>query len=248
MIGDGLFERFACDAVFGMHNRPGLAVGKFAIRGGPAMAGAAFFDIAIRGRGAHGARPESGIDPIIAASHLATALQTIVSRNLRPSEAAVVSVTRFHAGEAYNVIPEKAVIGGTVRAFAGDAFKLIEERMQRLAEGVAGGFGADAETEFRLLFPPLVNDASETRFIADTAAELVGAANVNRDSPPVMASEDFSQMLECRPGAYIWIGNGDSPESCQVHHPGYDFNDAALPYGASLFARLAERKLSPAAR
>jgi amidohydrolase len=247
MVEDGLFERFPCDAVFGMHNRPGLAVGKFMIRSGPMMAGGAFFDIAIRGRGAHGARPESGIDPVVAASHVAAAIQTIVSRNVRPTEAAVVSVTRFHAGAAYNVIPEKAVIGGTVRAFEEATLKLIAERMRQVAEGVAGGLGATAETDFRTLFLPLVNYAVETRFIADAAAELVGAENVDRDGRLIMASEDFSFMLERCPGAYIAIGNGDEPNRSEVHQPGYDFNDAALPIGASLFARLAERKLAPAA-
>jgi amidohydrolase len=246
MVEDGLFDRFACDAVFGMHNRPGLAIGKFMIRSGPMMAGGGFFDIAIRGRGAHGARPESGVDPVVAASHVAAAIQTIVSRNVRPTEAAVVSVTRFHAGEAYNVIPELAVIGGTVRAFEEATLSLIEQRMRQVAEGVAGGLGATAETDFRPLFPPLVNDAAETRFIADAAAELVGADNVDRNGRLIMASEDFSYMLNRRPGAYIAIGNGEGPNRCEVHQPGYDFNDAALPIGASLFARLAERKLSPA--
>ena len=243
MVKEGLFDRFQCDAIFGMHNAPGLGVGKFAIRTGPMMAGGGFFDITVVGRGAHGARPESGVDPVVAASHIAAALQTIVSRNVRPVDTAVVSVTRFHAGDAYNVIPERAVIGGTVRAFDGATLALIEQNMRRIASGVAGGLGASAELDFRSLFPPLVNDAAETAFIADAAAELVGADNVDRDSALVMASEDFSYMLNRRPGAYIRIGNGDEPGACQVHNPGYDFNDAILPHGASLFARLAERKL-----
>jgi amidohydrolase len=245
MVKDGLFERFPCETIFGMHNRPGLAVGKFQIRTGPMMAGGAYFDIAITGKGAHGARPESGIDPVIVASHITTALQTVVSRNVRPLDTAVLSVTQIHAGDAYNVIPEQAFIRGTVRAFDANIMALIEQNMGRIASGVASGFGATAELDFRALFPPLVNDAAEAEFIADTAAGLVGAENVNRNGNPVMASEDFSYMLNQRPGAYIQIGNGDAAGGCEVHNPGYDFNDAALPFGASLFVRLVERKLPP---
>ena len=243
MVKDGLFERFPCDTIFGMHNRPGLAVGKFQIRTGPMMAGGAYFDIAITGKGAHGARPEAGIDPVIVASHITTALQTVVSRNVRPLDTAVLSVTQIHAGDAYNVIPEQAFIRGTVRAFDANIMALIEQNMGRIASGVASGFGATAELDFRALFPPLVNDAAEADFIADTAAGLVGAENVNRNGNLVMASEDFSYMLNQRPGAYIQIGNGDAAGGCEVHNPGYDFNDAALPFGASLFVRLVERKL-----
>ncbi len=249
MVADGLFDRFPCDAIFGMHNRPGLAVGKFQIRTGPMMAGGAYFDITVTGRGAHGMRPEAGIDPVIAASHITLALQTIVSRNVRPIDTAVVSVTQIHAGAAYNVIPEAAVIGGTARCFTRATMKMIEDNMRRIATSVAAGFGASAELDFRVLFPPLVNDETETRFIAEAAAELVGKGNVNRDGNLVMASEDFSYMLEQRPGAYIQIGNGEGADEggggCEVHNSGYDFNDAALPLGASLFARLAEKKLGP---
>ncbi|MGH7047016.1 MAG: M20 aminoacylase family protein [Stellaceae bacterium] len=248
MVEDGLFERFPCAAIFGMHNRPGLAVGKFQIRSGPMMAGGAYFDVMVSGRGAHGARPEAGIDPVVSASHIAIALQTIVSRNLRPLDTAVLSVTQIHAGEAYNVIPEQAVLRGTARCFSRDTMALIERNIARIATGVAGGFGATAELDFRLIFPPLVNDESEARFIADTATELVGAGNVNCDGNLVMASEDFSYMLEQRPGAYIQIGNGDGADgsagACEVHNSGYDFNDAALPFGASLYARLVEKKLA----
>jgi amidohydrolase len=243
MVEDGLFDRFSCDAIFGMHNRPGLAVGKFQIRTGPMMAGGGYFDITVTGRGAHGARPEAGIDPVIVASHIATALQTVISRNVRPLDTAVLSVTQIHAGDAYNVIPERAVMRGTARAFDQNTLALIEQNMARIAAGVAGGFGATAEVDFRVIFPPLVNDAGEAEFIAETATELVGAENVNRNGNLVMASEDFSYMLNRRPGAYIQIGNGDAAGGCEVHNPGYDFNDAALPFGASLFARLVERKL-----
>ena len=246
MVQDGLFERFPCDTIFGMHNRPGLAVGKFQIRTGPMMAGGAYFDITVTGRGAHGARPEAGIDPVIIASHITTALQTVISRNVRPLDTAVLSVTQIHAGDAYNVIPEQAFIRGTVRAFSSETMMLIEQNISRIASGVAAGFGGTAELDFRLIFPPLVNDTTEAEFIADTAATLVGEDNINRNGNLVMASEDFSYMLDRRPGAYIQIGNGDSSGGCEVHNPGYDFNDDALPLGASLFARVAERKLSPA--
>src|SRR5216110_2028007 len=183
MIKDGLFDEFPCEAVFGMHNRPGLAVGKFQIHPGPMMAGGAFLDIAITGKGAHGARPESGIDPVVVASHITTALQSIVSRNVRPVDTCVVSVTQIHAGDAYNVIPERAVLRGTVRSFSKDAMGLVEARMRGLAEGVAAGFGAAASLDFRPLFPPLVNHADETRFIAECAADVVGEDNVNRQGP-----------------------------------------------------------------
>ena len=244
MIKDGLFDEFPCDVLFGMHNSPGVGVGKFEIRTGAMMAGGAFFDIAIKGTGAHGARPESGIDPVLVGSHITTALQSIVARNMRPQDTVVVSVTQIHAGDAYNVIPERAYLRGTVRCFSNRAMASVEERMRRIAEGVAAGFGAAAELDFRVLFPPLVNDADETRFIADCAAELVGEDNVNRHSGLIMASEDFSQMLEKVPGAFIRIGNGDGEGACMVHNPGYDFNDAAIPYGSSLFARLVEKRLA----
>ena len=244
MVKDGLFDRFPCDAIFGMHNAPGLAVGKFAIRTGAMMAGGAYFDIGVTGRGAHGARPEAAIDPVIVASHITTALQTIVSRNVKPVDTAVLSVTQIHAGDAYNVIPQQAFIRGTARAFSAETLGMIEENMQRIATGVASGFGATAELDFRIVFPPLINDASEAAFIADVAAELVGADNVNPNAGLVMASEDFSFMLNSRPGAYIRIGNGDEPGGCEVHNPGYDFNDDVLGLGASLFAQLAERKLA----
>lgn len=244
MVKDGLFERFPCDAIFGMHNRPGLAVGKFSIRTGAMMAGGAYFDLTVTGRGAHGARPESGVDPVIVASHITTALQTIVSRNVKPIDTAVVSVTQIHAGDAYNVIPQQAFLRGTVRAFSQDTMALIESRMRRIATGVAEAFGAAVELDFRTVFLPLVNDAAATAFLADTAAALVGTENVNRNGNLVMASEDFSFMLNVCPGAYIQIGNGEGEGGCEVHNPGYDFNDTILPLGASLFALLVERKLA----
>jgi hippurate hydrolase len=243
MLKDGLFERFPCDAIFGMHNRPGLAVGKFQIRPGAMMAGGGSFDITVTGVGAHGARPEAGVDPIVVGSQIASALQTIVSRNVRPVDTAVVSVTQFHAGHAHNVIPDKATLSGTARCFSDAVMTLIENNMRRIVESVAAGFGAKAELDFRSIFPPLVNDSDETQFIADCAVDVVGAENVNRNGPVTMASEDYAIMLKVVPGAYIQIGNGDGEGACEVHNPGYDFNDGALPFGASLFARLVERRL-----
>jgi len=244
MVDEGLFEKFPCEAIFGMHNRPGLPIGRFAVRAGPMMAAGAFFDIHVTGKGAHGARPETGIDPVMVAAHIAIALQTIVSRNAPPVETAVLSVTKIHAGDAYNVIPQTARLAGTVRAFSREVMTLIETSMRRIAKGQAEGFGATAEVDFRLLFPPTVNDAREADFAAGICAELVGADQVNRNPPLLMGSEDFSLMLEKVPGCYINIGNGAGEGGCDLHNPGYDFNDAALPLGASFFARLVETRLA----
>jgi hippurate hydrolase len=244
MVKDGLFQKFPMEAVYGMHNGAGLPVGTFAIRPGAMMAGAAFFDIHIEGVGAHGARPESGIDPVVAAAHIVTALQTVVSRNVRPIDTAVLSVTRIQGGDAYNVIPQTARLGGTVRCFTDENMTLIEERMRQIALNVAAAFGAKAKLIFNRNFLPLVNTPEETAFVAGVAASLVGEENVNRNRSLVMASEDFSYMLAVCPGAYINIGNGDGPDACMVHNPGYDFNDEILALGASYWVRLAEAKLA----
>jgi hippurate hydrolase len=246
MLADGLFERFPCDSLFGMHNRPKLPIGSFSVHKGPMMAGGAFFDIDITGVGAHGARPESSIDPLMVGVQMASTLQTIVSRNLRPVDTAVLSITQFHAGDAYNVIPQTARLSGTVRAFSHDTMRLIETNMRRVARGVAESMGASATVDFRVNFAPLVNDREQAEFAASVCADLVGADRVRTDMPLIMASEDFSYMLEKVPGCFINIGNGDVEGSCEVHNPSYDFNDEALPLGASFFARLVERKLAPA--
>jgi len=243
MIDDGLFARFPCQAVFGMHNRPSLPVGSFAVRAGPMMAGGGFFDIRITGKGAHGARPETGVDPVIVAAHIATALQTIVSRNVAPVETAVVSVTKIQGGDAYNVIPQSALLAGTVRAFSRQVMDQIGAAVRRIAKGVAEGLGAKAEVDLRWTFAPTVNDAAEAEFAAQVCAELVGKGRVERNPPLIMASEDFSFMLEKVPGCYVNIGNGEGESGCEVHNPGYDFNDRALPLGASFFARLVEARL-----
>ena len=244
MIADGLFEKFPCDAVFGMHNRPGLPLGKFAVRAGPMMAGGAFFDILVTGRGSHGARPEAGIDPVLVASHIAIALQSIVSRNIRPLDAAVVSVTKINGGDAYNVIPQTAQLSGTVRAFTREVMEQIEIGMRRVVKGTAMAFGATAEIDFRVIFAPTVNDAKEADFVAGVCSEVAGEENVNRNPNLIVASEDFSFMLEKVPGCYFNIGNGAGEGACEVHNPAYDFNDDALPLGASVFARIIETRLT----
>ncbi len=243
MLMDDLFGRFPCDTVFGMHNHPGLAVGKFAIRPGTMMAGGAFFDIHVEGVGSHGARPEMSVDPVLVAAHITSALQAIVARNVKPLDAAVVSVTAIKAGDAYNVIPQTADLRGTVRTFRNETMALIETNMKRTVAGVAAAFGATATADFRVLFAPLVNDAAETALYGDVAAELVGEENVDRERELIVASEDFSFMLEARPGAYINIGNGDTVGSTPVHHPAYDFNDDILPLGAAALVGLVEKKL-----
>jgi hippurate hydrolase len=241
MLKDGLFDKFPCGSVFGMHNYPGLPVGKFAIRPGPMMAAAAFFDITVTGKGAHAARPEQSTDPVLAAAAITGALQSIVARNIKPSEAAVLSVTCLQAGNAYNVIPETALIRGTARCFKRETMAFIEEKMQLLASHVAAGFGAAAHVDFRLVFAPLVNDPAETQAMAGAAAALVGEESVNLHAEAAMGSEDFSFMLEACPGAYIGLGNGEA--SAPLHNDRYDFNDEAIPYGAGLYAALAEAKL-----
>jgi len=238
MLADGLFERFPCDAVYGLHNRPGAALGSF--RPGAFMAGGAFFDIRVAGVGAHGGRPETGVDPVVAAAQIVTAAQTIVARNLSPHEPAVLSITRIAGGASYNVIPSEATLSGTARAMSADTLAQLERLLRRTAEGIAAGLGATAELDFRVLFNPLRNDPTHAASMADAAASLVGEAAVERDEPPVMVSEDFSFMLEQVPGAYIQMGIG---EAASLHNPAYAFNDAAIPYGAAFLARLVERGL-----
>ncbi len=243
MLDDGLFERFPCESIFGMHNRPSLEVGRFAVRSGPMMAGGAFFDIEIEGVGTHGARPEAGVDPVMVAVHVAAAAQTIVSRNVAPVQTAVLSITQIHAGDAYNVIPQRAHLAGTARAFSQETMLRIERRLREVAEGIASAMGARARLDFRIPFAPTVNDAAQAEFAASVCAELVGAERVDRDPPLIMASEDFSAMLERVPGCYLNIGNGGAEGGCEVHNPSYDFDDRALPYGVAFFVRAVERKL-----
>ena len=241
MVEDGLFEQFPCDSVYGMHNRPGMPVGKFGMRPGAAMAGGALFDIIVRGNGSHGARPESGIDPVIISAHIATAAQTIVSRNANPQEMAVLSITQIQSGDAYNVIPHTAHMKGTARTFSNEIMSLLETNLTKMAKSIAEGMGASAEVDFRVTFPPLINDKDEIIFTGDVAADLVGEDNVDRMSKRITASEDFSYMSNIVPGSYVTIGLGEG--RCEVHNPNYDFNDEILPLGATYWAKLVEKRL-----
>ena len=243
MIEDGLFSQFPCDQLFAMHNAPGMPVGRFGASAGTATAAGAFFDIHIEGTGAHGAFPHDAVDPVVIAAETVTALQSVVSRNVRPTDTAVVSVTQIHAGDAYNVIPGTAHLAGTVRTFSVQVMQRIEERVQQLVEGIASAHGATARIDFRTIFHPVVNDADAALIAGDVCSELVGEANVMRELAPGTGSEDFSFMLEEVPGCYLLLGNSDEDHTRPVHNPGYDFNDRAAVYGASFFARVAETVL-----
>ncbi len=240
MLKEGLFERFPCNAVYGMHNRPGLPVGCFMTGPAARAAGGAFFDIVITGKGAHGAHPNQSIDPVLVACHLGTALQSIVSRNVSAMDTAVLSITRIQSGDAYNVIPQSAVLAGTVRTLKPELMALIEQNMKRLSSSLAAGFGAEASVDFRVIFASMINDQDEFVAYSEAAAELVGDENVRRDAPPGMGSEDFSFMMEQVPGAHINLGNGDT---AALHNHLYDFNDEAIPYGVALYAAITEKKL-----
>jgi len=237
MVSDGLMERWGIEQVYGMHNMPGLPVGAFATRPGPLMAATDEFTIDITGRGGHAARPHGTIDPIIIGAGLVQALQTIVSRSVDPIESAVVSVTTFHAGQAHNIIAETARVAGTARTLKPDVRDLIESRIRSLVEGFATAHGAIITVDYDRNYPVTKNHPAETAFAASVAGGIVGAQNVNADAPPVMGGEDFSYMLEARPGAFVFIGNGDS---AGLHNPAYDFNDEIIPIGCSYWARLVE--------
>jgi len=244
MIEQGLFERFPVDAVFGMHNWPGLPAGQFAVHGGPVMACADQFDIVLSGHGGHAAMPQQARDPLIAAAALVQAVQTVVSRSLDPLDPAVISVTRFFAGgEAYNVIPAEARIGGTVRAFRGEVQDRIEAALERLAGGIAAAHGVQSHLDYRRGYPPTVNTAAEAALCAEVAGTVAGAGNVRRDLAPSMGAEDFSYMLREKPGCYVWIGNGMAEGGCMLHNPRYDFNDAILPLGVRYWVELVKQAL-----
>ncbi|MFA6964911.1 M20 aminoacylase family protein [Bosea sp. (in: a-proteobacteria)] len=239
MLADNLFERFPCDEIYGIHNAPNLDPGQIAVFPGVAMAGADFFDIKITGKGSHGAMPHVGRDPVIVAISLAAALQTIVSRNADPREAAVLSITQIHAGSAYNVIPEEAALAGTVRTFSPEIAKLIRERMREICAGMALSFGVQIDVDIRGIFDVLVNHPEQAVATAAVAAEIVGAGNVLTEPKPVMGSEDFADMLRVVPGAYAWVGHAGS---VPVHNPAFVLDDGILPIGASLLARLVETR------
>jgi amidohydrolase len=244
MVEEGVLERYPIDAVYGMHNWPGLPAGQFAIRPGPMMAAFDIFEIAVAGQGAHAAMPHLGIDPVVAAAQIVTALQTIASRNIHPLEGAVVSVTQIHGGDTWNVIPDSVVLRGTTRSFDPAVRDALEPAIRRIAEGVCASLGADLTMRYERRYPPTLNSAAETELAAATAAGLVGGDNIRRDLLPSMAAEDFAWFLEKRPGAYIWIGNDAGPGQAMLHNPHYDFNDEILALGASYWARLAETALA----
>ena len=242
MMEDGLFEQFPCESIYGMHNWPSMPVGQFGIRNGALLAGGALFDVTVNGRGSHGAFPQHANDPVLAASEIVMSLQQIVARRFDPLVAGVVSVTMFKGGDAYNVIPKMASIGGTARAFSRDGLELIEQEMHRVIAGVAAAHNVAADFDYRVTFAPTINTPRETQLIADVAADLVGEEKVDRNHYLISGSEDFSFMLENRPGAFILIGNGE--DASPVHTPTYEFNDNILPLGSTLYAKIAERELA----
>ncbi len=247
MIKDGLFERFPMEAIFGAHNWPGMKAGQFAVKAGPVFASSNEFKITVRGKGAHGAMPHLGVDPVPAACQMVQAFQTIVSRNKRPIDTGVISVTMIHTGEATNVIPDHCVMQGTVRTFSVEVLDLLERRMAEVAQHTAAAFECTAEFEFHRNYPPTINHPAETEFARSVMAEIVGDDNV-LEFEPTMGAEDFSYFLQHKPGCYVLIGNGDGSHRagghglgpCMLHNPSYDFNDELIPLGATLWVRLVQ--------
>jgi amidohydrolase len=250
MVKEGLFEQFPMEAVFGMHNWPGMKAGQFAVSPGPAMASSNEFAITIRGKGGHAALPHTGIDPVPIACEMVQAFQTIITRNKKPTDAGVISVTMIHAGEASNVIPDSCELKGTVRTFTLEVLDLIEARMQKIAEHVCAAHDAECEFRFHRNYPPTINTADEANFARRVMAGIVGADNVLVQEP-AMTAEDFAFMLQAKPGAYAFIGNGDGSHRdmhhgggpCMLHNASYDFNDDLIPLGATCWVRLAEEFL-----
>jgi len=241
MVKDGLMERFSIDEVFGMHNFPGLPLGQFAIRPGPIMAAADLLEIKIEGKGGHAAMPHTCVDTTLAAAQIVVALQSIASRVVNPLESVVISITCIETeGNAHNVIPQHVLLKGTVRTLTAEVRDLAEATIARVAENTAAAAGATAIVDYQRSYPSTVNAEQPTRFVSDVAKQLVGDANVDANAPPVMGGEDFSFMLNARPGAFIFIGNGDS---ANLHHPEYDFNDDAIPFGCSYWADVVEAAL-----
>ncbi len=251
MIEDGLFERFPVEAVFGVHNWPGIPAGHFGVKPGPIMASTSLFKIKLSGAGCHGAMPHLGRDPVFAAAQLVSLLQSILTRNKNPVEAAALSITQIHAGEAQNVVPTDAWIGGTVRTFSDETLDLIESRMRAIVSATAFGLDCKSDVEFSRNYPPTINDPEQTAFAVEVMRELVGPDAVNATIEPTMAAEDFSFMLKAKPGCYAFLGNGSGDHRsvghgagpCLLHNASYDFNDELLPVGSSYFVKLAERFL-----
>ncbi|HZW13864.1 MAG TPA: M20 aminoacylase family protein [Noviherbaspirillum sp.] len=254
MMDDGLFHQCPMDAVFGMHNWPGVPVGCFGVTSGPMMASSNEFEVIIRGKGSHAAQPHKGIDPIMVAIQIAQSWQTIVTRNKNPIDAAVLSITQIHAGSATNVIPDEATLIGTVRTFTTATLDLMEQRMRAIAEHTCAAFDSKVDFSFKRNYPPLVNHAKEAAFAVEVMKSIVGEANVNANIEPTMGAEDFAFMLQEKPGCYVFIGNGEGMHRetghglgpCNLHNPSYDFNDELLPIGATYWVRLVESYLKKA--
>ncbi|MBO6676008.1 MAG: amidohydrolase [Rhizobiales bacterium] len=242
MMDDGLFERFGIEEVYGMHNYPGIPVGQFAMRVGPTMAATDIFQIVVTGVGGHAARPHTGIDPVVTSAQIITMLQTIASRNADPLESIVVSVTTIHAGDADNVIPERVKMTGTVRTLIPEMRDLAEKRIGEIVESVSAAMGCTAVLDYERNYPVVVNHERETQFAATIASKVVGADKVDTAMAPVMGGEDFAFMLEGRPGAFIFTGNGE--DSANLHSPHYDFNDDIIPLGTSYWVELVETRLA----
>jgi len=240
MLDDGMFDRFGVEEVYGMHNYPGMPIGSFGTRPGPIMAAADYITIDIEGHGGHAARPHVTIDTVLVGAQIINAIQSIVSRNVDPQHAAVVSITVFRASTADNVLPQTVQLRGTVRTLDESIREMVEARLRMLIESTAAAYGATAKLTYRRNYPVLSNHAKETDFAASIAGEVAGSERVDTDLPPMMGAEDFAFMLQARPGAFIWIGNGDS---AGLHHPSYNFNDEAIPFGTSYWVRLVETAL-----
>jgi hippurate hydrolase len=252
MIQDGLFEKYPMDAVFGMHNWPGIPTGRFGVTAGPMMASSNEFEVTVKGKGSHAAQPHKAIDPVMTAVQIAQSWQTIVSRNANPNDSAVLSITQIHAGSATNVIPDTATLIGTVRTFSVPVLDLIERRMQEIAQHTAAAFDASVDFSFQRNYPPLINHEKETAFAVEVLREQFGQDGVDANTEPTMGAEDFAFMLLAKPGCYVFLGNGEGGHRdhghglgpCNLHNPSYDFNDDLLPIGATYWVRLAEKFLS----
>ena len=251
MIEDGLFEQCPMDAIYGMHNWPGIPAGHMSVVEGPMMASSNEFYLTIKGKGAHAAQPHRGIDPVMVAVQIAQSWQTIISRQKSPLDTAVLSITQIHAGSATNVIPDEAKMSGTVRTYTWPVLDLIEQRMGEIAEHTAAAFGAEVEFRFRRNYPPLVNHPAETRFAVEVMKEVLGADRVDDQLEPTMGAEDFAYFLQAKPGCYMFIGNGEGDHRdgghglgpCVLHNGSYDFNDNLLPIGSSFWVRMVEKSL-----
>jgi amidohydrolase len=248
MMEDGLFEKFPMEAVFGMHNWPGIAVGSFGVTPGAMMASSNEFEVVVKGKGSHAGQPHKSIDPIMTAIQIAQGWQTIITRNRNPMDAGVLSITQIHAGSATNIVPNDATLVGTVRTFSADALDMIENRMRDIAVHTAAAFGAEVGFRFKRNYPALINHPKETELVLGVLQSIVGAENVDAQVEPSMGAEDFAFMLQEKPGCYVFIGNGEGKHRdgghglgpCNLHNPSYDFNDALLPLGATYWVRLAE--------